>query len=182
MRSTHGRRQCASRRFKALTGILEAPLSRMEQVWFLARSLARTGPCVHSAGDLVPDIDPALRSCCRNGGATHHRGNRCGFSGRRSGPANRTVCGVANNERFVAKNQRFRKERADAIESALRTALDQTPVPAVTDVAAPGVQERYADHETLSRCLRRIETPAARSCRQPTLNMLLCTQSTQYGN
>lgn len=65
---------------------------------------------------------------------------------------------------IVAKNQRFRKERADAIESALRAALDQTPLPTVTDVArrlglksVTRITRRFPD---LSAALKRREAPA----------------------
>jgi AraC-like DNA-binding protein len=60
---------------------------------------------------------------------------------------------------IAAKNKRFRKERVDAIEGALRAAFDETPVPTVTDVArrlglrdVTRITRRFPD---LSAALRR---------------------------
>jgi len=78
----------------------------------------------------------------------------------------------------VAKNQRLRKQRADAIRGALQAALNETPVPTLTELAR---RLRLRDVNRITRRFPKLAA-ALRQSRQESSNMLLCTQSTQHGN
>ena len=79
---------------------------------------------------------------------------------------------------LTAKNKRLRQQRLDAIESSLRIAFDETPVPTVTTVArrlglrdVTRITKRFPD---LSAALRRQRQEAAAVWRRPSMDICYC--------